>query len=95
MNRNEWQQVKKIFDAALKLAPDERGKFLDETCDEDKTLRREVEKLLASFENAKSFMEKPAAAEVASLIVEPTENLVSGQQISHYEIIRQIEKKDG
>ncbi len=47
MNRNKWQQVKKIFDAALKLAPDERGKFLDENCDEDKTLRREVEKLLA------------------------------------------------
>jgi len=30
MNRNEWQQVKEIFDAALKLAPDERRKFLDE-----------------------------------------------------------------
>ncbi len=64
MNRNEWQQVKKIFDAALKLAPDERGKFLDETCDEDKTLRREVEKLLASFADD-SFMEQPAATEPA------------------------------
>jgi len=39
MNQDRWQQVKKIFDAALKLAPDERGKFLDESCDEDKTLR--------------------------------------------------------
>ena len=64
MNRNEWQQVKEIFDAALKLAPDERRKFLDENCDEDKTLRGEVENLLASFKDD-SFMEQPAATEPA------------------------------
>ena len=33
----------------------------------DRDLRREVEELLASFDGADSFMESPAAAEVASM----------------------------
>lgn len=89
MNRNEWQKVKKIFDAALKLAPEKRGKFLDENCDEDKTLRREVENLLASFKDD-SFMEQPAAAELASLIVKRNSKLTDGEQIAHYRILSQI-----
>ncbi len=89
MNRNEWQQVKKIFDAALKLAPDERGKFLDENCGEDKILRREVENLLASFKDD-SFMEQPAATEFASLIVKRNGKLTDGEQIAHYRILSQI-----
>ncbi len=89
MNRNEWQKVKKIFDAALKLAPEKRGKFLDENCDEDKILRREVENLLASFKDD-SFMEQPAATELASLIVERNSKLTDGEQIAHYRILSQI-----
>ncbi len=45
MNRNEWEQVKKIFDAALKLAPNRRKLFLDKSCGDDDSSRREVEKL--------------------------------------------------
>ncbi len=90
MNRNEWQKVKKIFDTALKLAPEKRGKFLDENCDEDKILRREVENLLASFKDD-SFMEQPAAREVASVIIKAeTKNLEAGKCFGHYEIVRQI-----
>ena len=90
MNRNEWQQVKKIFDAALKLAPERRGKFLDENCGEDKILRREVENLLDSFAED-SFMEQPAALEVASVIIKAeTKNLEAGKCFGHYEIVRQI-----
>ncbi|MCA1637935.1 MAG: serine/threonine protein kinase, partial [Acidobacteria bacterium] len=89
MNPNEWEKVKKIFDAALKLAPDKREKFLDENCDEDKILRREVEKLLASFKDD-SFMEQPAATELASLIVERNGKLAGGEQIAHYRVLSQI-----
>jgi serine/threonine protein kinase len=90
MNPNEWQKVKKIFDAALKLAPDKREKFLDKNCDEDKILRREVERLLDSFADD-SFMEQPAAREVASVIIKAeTKNLEAGKCFGHYEIIGQI-----
>ena len=90
MNSEQWRKVKGLFDAALKLAPDERRKFLDDNCGENKTLRREVEKLLDSFKDD-SFMEKPAANEVASVIIKSeTKHLEAGKCFGHYEIIRQI-----
>ncbi len=90
MNRNEWQKVKKIFDAALELAPNRRKLFLDKSCGDDDGLRREVEKLLASFADD-SFMEQPAAREVASVIIKAeTKNLEAGKRFGHYEIIEQI-----
>ncbi|MGI8641450.1 MAG: protein kinase domain-containing protein [Pyrinomonadaceae bacterium] len=88
MNPEDWRKVKDLFDTALKLAPDERERFLDKTCAEDNVLRREVENLLASFKDD-SFMEQPAAEKFASLIVKGN-NLENGRTIAHYEIVRQI-----
>ncbi|MEJ7860254.1 MAG: tetratricopeptide repeat protein [Pyrinomonadaceae bacterium] len=90
MNRDRWQKVKKIFDAALTVAPNERKPFLDNACGNDDGLRREVEKLLDSFADD-SFMEQPAAAEVASVIIKAeTKHLEAGKCFGHYEVIRQI-----
>jgi len=89
MNPDRWQQVKKIFDAALEIAPEKRGEFLDENCAEDEILRREVVNLLASSKDD-SFMEQPAATELASLIVERNSKLIDGEQIAHYRILSQI-----
>ena len=66
-NADEWQKVKSLFDAAQKLERAERGKFLEKVCRGKPELRLQIEKLLESFESAESFMEKPAAAEVASM----------------------------
>ena len=93
MNSERWQKVKGLFDAALALAPEKRGKFLKNACGSDDELRREVENLLDSFDNTEGFMDKPAAAEIAGLIVERVEikeKIKSGESIAHYEIIRQI-----
>src|SRR6185369_10431199 len=49
-----------------------------------------VQKLIDSFEVAGSFIEEPAANEVASLIIGSKDGLKSGQRFAHYEIIRQI-----
>ncbi len=48
--------------------PAKRERFLHNACGDDVELCREVENLLVSFETVESFMEKPAAKEVASLI---------------------------
>lgn len=42
-----WQEIKRIFDAAVELAPSAQGAFLDSVC-RDATKRREVEKMLAA-----------------------------------------------
>ncbi len=86
METERWQKIKGLFDAALEVESKKRGRFLDNACGDDSELRREVENLLASFETAESFMESPAAAEVAGLIVEKSQKLKSGQKIAHYEI---------
>ncbi len=91
MNSERWQKVKKLFDVVIELAPAGRKRFLDESCGTDDNLRREVENLLASFEDAESFLETPAAAEVASVIIKrETKNLEAGKCFGHYEILRQI-----
>ena len=89
MNSERWQEVKKLFDAVVELTPSEREKILAESCGADVDLRRDVEKLLASSDEAESFMESPAASEVASLIIEP-KNLEAGTSFGHYEIVKQI-----
>ncbi|MBA4123820.1 MAG: serine/threonine protein kinase [Acidobacteria bacterium] len=90
MNSERWRKVKGLFDAALELAPNQRKWFLDKSCGNDDGLRREVEKLLDSFAED-SFMEQPAAREVASVIIKAeTKNLEAGKCFGHYEIVRQI-----
>jgi len=67
MSAARWQKAKNLFDVASELPPKDREKFLRKACADDADLRREVEKLLHSFENAESFMEQPAAREMASM----------------------------
>src|SRR6266536_3231668 len=90
MNSVRWERVKGVFDAVVEIETQKRKQFVDRSCGTDERLRSEVEKLLASFANAESFMEEPAVREVASLIIEPTEKLEQGRCFGHYEIIEQL-----
>jgi serine/threonine protein kinase/Flp pilus assembly protein TadD len=90
MAEEKWQKVREIFDSALRQKPDERRRFVDNACGEDKTLLAEVESLLASLDGAESFMETPAVAKVADVIEAETKQLERGKCFGHYEIIKQI-----
>ncbi len=86
----QWQKVKEILQAALERPLGEREQFLDKVCSNDQSLRREVETLLTSFENADSFMENAAIGEVAEIFVGEENILKIGECFNQYEIIRQI-----
>ncbi len=91
MKRKNWQKVKEIFDLAVEVSPNARSAFLNDACAGNVGLRREVETLLASFDEAGSFMETPFAGEIAELILDtPANQLKNGQVFSHYKIVRQI-----
>ena len=90
MTSEHWQKVKGFFDAVVDLSPYERGQFLDDACGTDKELRGEVQKMLDSSDAAESFMETPAASEVAGLILQPRENLQSGKTFGHYKTLKLI-----
>jgi serine/threonine protein kinase len=90
MADENWQKVREVFDSALRQKPEERRRFVDEVCGEDKTLLAEVESLLLSLGSAESFMETPAVAKVAEAIEAETRHLEKGQTFGHYEIVEQI-----
>ena len=90
MNSERWQKVKALFDVVVELAPSERGKFLAKSCGGDDEVRREVENLLASSENAESFMEQAAIGEVAAILVGENNDLPIGERFNHYKILSRL-----
>ena len=84
------QAIEEIFHAALECDTKELGRFLDEKCGGDETLRREIEALLASHRAAENFIETPVAG-VADAILEHDEvDALLGQRIGQYRITELI-----
>src|SRR5262245_10401415 len=87
MKPDQWRQVDQLFQAALERAPEERTSFISEACGGDDSLRREVEALLAADGQAESFIEAPAYAVAAPLLVEDETPSPMGKIIGHYQVI--------
>ncbi|MGH9839333.1 MAG: protein kinase domain-containing protein [Blastocatellia bacterium] len=92
MKPERWRQVDQLFQAALERAPEERAAFISEACGGDDSLRREVEALLAADGEAESFIEAPAYAVAAPLIVGGDTQSLAGKSIGHYRIISLLGK---
>jgi eukaryotic-like serine/threonine-protein kinase len=91
MTPEKWLEVKEIFNAALDLPAAERGFFIEGRCADDE-LREEVEALLASADEAESFIEAPALTRVSTLVTEEKMPSYIGRQIGSYKIEREIGK---
>jgi serine/threonine protein kinase len=97
MQPERWQQIDRIFHAALKVEESRRTAFLEETCSGDEGLRLELERLLAHNAEAGSFLEAPAlelAAEALadSMSGEPgcSSAALTGETFSHYRVLSRI-----
>ena len=75
-----WQQVKNLFDAAMEREPADREAFVNEVCQGDADLRREVESLLSADAEAASRYDKPVVAGDPMI----------GRQLGAYKIIRRL-----
>jgi len=63
MNPEQWERIAEIFPKALSLHGEERESFLSEACANEGELRKEVDSLLASHDEAGShFLNEPDAA---------------------------------
>jgi serine/threonine protein kinase len=81
-----WQQVAKLFHAALEREPSQRSAFLAEACGSDDQLNSEVLSLLAAHEKEGSFIDSPAlAARGLATSTSETPSLI-GSFIAHYKI---------
>jgi len=92
MTPERWQQVKEIFNSAINYRPEERGLFISQACSGDQDLRSEVESLIASHERSGSFIDEPAFASAAALLVDDNSELKPGQSIGSYEVLSFISR---
>jgi eukaryotic-like serine/threonine-protein kinase len=88
MTPEEWQHVKQILHIALDIPNAERARYLDEACNGDIKLRSEVESLLASYEDAGTFIEEPVAS--APKLTPPPDILGAGCDLGPYRIVQVI-----
>src|SRR5438552_7985434 len=87
MTPERWEQVGKLYQAALALPPDERENFLDEACGDDTAMRREVESLLAADSDAGNFLAAGAMKDAAKMLVEDKSLMPIGKKLGHYQIL--------
>lgn len=59
MKPERWQQIEKVFQAAIDLEGEDREKYIAENCGDDLELKSEVQKLLKDLNSAGSFIENP------------------------------------
>jgi eukaryotic-like serine/threonine-protein kinase len=89
MTPERWQRVKELFQAAVAEEANQRAAFLEKACAGDPALRKQVEALLASHEQAASFLESPTL-KVTALLPEDEVDLMIGQRIGPYEVLSEI-----
>ena len=85
MSSGRWERTKEILEQALRLAPQERQAYLSAACGVDADLRRELESLIVSYEEAGSAFLGAEASEVLQLT--PPRVLPPGTRLGPYELI--------
>jgi len=90
MSPERWQQIEALYHDALEQAPAARADFLRQICGEDENLRREVESLLASHDQAASFIESSPDDVVAGMMAEKQTGQIIGRTLGHYTIQSKI-----
>jgi serine/threonine protein kinase len=84
-----WQEIDRIFAAALEREPAERAAFLDQACGGDEQLRREVESLLA-HDSAESLGGRLAVEEATRLLAPDQAQPLTNEYIGPYQIVRSL-----
>ena len=87
MTSDRWLKIEEIYHTALKVEENQRAIFLDQACQGDEGLRREVESLLASDAQAADFMEAPAVELLARGMTDPGLSSLIGRQLGTYQIL--------
>ena len=90
MTPERWQEVEEIFHAAIDRAPQERAAFLHEACAGDDELRSEAAELIDAHEEARDFIEQPAIAHDARVLVGASVEDNIGHAVGPYRIIEQL-----
>jgi serine/threonine protein kinase len=80
---DDWPRVRAVFERALAVPASTRRDYVADACAEREDIRHEVERMLASHDQADHFLRVPAAITVADLAVATT---LEGVQIGPYRL---------
>ena len=81
-----WQRITDLFDEAMTRGPKERIAFLEEACEGNRDLRKQVERLVKSHEKSGDFLESSAFAVAPELLTDDRDGTSVGELTSHYRI---------
>ena len=81
MTPERWKKVEKVFQSALKQAPEEQSAYLERACEGDESLRHQVETLIASYKKAGDFIAENPTAEEKQRQAEDTGSAFIGRRI--------------
>lgn len=81
MTPEQWQRVRDVLAEALERKPEDRPAFLDRACSPDPALRQEVDRLLASSDEARSSFLQSSTFRIG---------LTPGARLGDYEVQRLI-----
>ena len=83
-----WQQIREVFHTAVELPAGERERYLDQACS-DAAMRREVESLLKSHQDAGDLLEVPAL-KLSEMPKSYADDPWIGNSIGQYQVIAKI-----
>src|SRR5882762_1023363 len=90
MTPEHWEKIKELVEAGLEREGDVRARFLDDACAADPSLRADVCELIASYEEAGSFMAASIFDAATKLAAEDRETSLEGQRIGAYRNVREL-----
>jgi len=90
MTPERYEQIGRLYHAALEREPAERAAFLAEACGADESLRREVASLVVSHEQAGDFIEQPPDDVAAGWQV--AAGALPARGVAHYQMISLLGK---
>jgi|SRR5882724_9375636 len=67
MTPQQYERLTELFHAATEVTPDQCAAYLDQVCDGDAELRRELESLLAAHDERAAYTQMPPADIAAGL----------------------------
>ncbi|MGI9065056.1 MAG: protein kinase domain-containing protein [Pyrinomonadaceae bacterium] len=90
MTPERWQEIEAVLQGALDRPPMERASFLDEACAGDEELKEEANSLISAYDDAGDFIEQPAIAQDARVLVGDEVDGNIGREIGPYKIVERL-----
>lgn len=90
MTPERWQEIEAVLQGALDRPPLERASFLEDACAGDEELKEEANSLIGAYDAAGDFIEQPAIAHDARVLVGADAEGNIGREIGPYRIIERI-----